>query len=187
MSTSGRSAATLTLNDGKFVDRSYFGYGGGVSGDVKPGWFGWGKDDFQWQFTAGTGIGRYLNDSFDAGLATNYTPAPPRPAPQPQRSINSVKPIFEVGGTVGYQHFWLPNLRSTAVYGYAQYSVPSQLLGPVESTVANKQLQTAHVNLIWSPVAFIDTGVEYMWGQREAVANIHGTEQTLIGKFRVKF
>ena len=46
---------------------------------------------------------------------------------------------------------------------------------------------TAHVNLIWSPVAFIDTGVEYMWGQREVVANIKGTEQALIGMFRVKF
>jgi hypothetical protein len=41
--------------------------------------------------------------------------------------------------------------------------------------------------LIWSPVAFIDTGIEYMWGQRKVVANIYGTEQALIGKFRVKF
>ncbi len=174
----------LTINDGKYVDRSYFGYGGGISGDVRPGWFGWGKDDFQWQFTVGTGIGRYLNDSTDAGLATNYLLVPT--TSEAAASI-LVKPIFELGGTVGYQHFWLPNLRSTAAYGYAQYSVSSQLIGPVESTVANKQLQTAHVNLIWSPVAFIDTGIEYMWGQREVVANIRGTEQTLIGKFRVKF
>src|SRR3984893_7862078 len=48
---------TLTLNDGKFVDRTFVGYGGGVSGDVKPGWFGWEKDDFQFQFSVGSGIG----------------------------------------------------------------------------------------------------------------------------------
>ncbi|HEY3909900.1 MAG TPA: DcaP family trimeric outer membrane transporter [Stellaceae bacterium] len=174
----------LTINDGKYVDHSFFGYGGGLSGDVKPGWFGWGKDDFQWQVTAGSGIGRYLNDSSDAGLATNYLVTPTSVAAAGNVII---KPIFEVGGTVGYQHWWLPNLRSNVAYGYAQYSVPSQLVGPVESTVANKQLQTAHVNLIWSPVAFIDTGLEYMWGQREVVANIRGTEQVLIGKFRVKF
>ncbi len=30
----------------KFVDRTFVGYGGGISGDVKPGWFGWDKDDF---------------------------------------------------------------------------------------------------------------------------------------------
>jgi hypothetical protein len=51
----------------------------------------------------------------------------------------------------------------------------------------NKQLQTAHVNVIWNPVSFIDTGVEYYWGQRKVLANIYGTQQALIGKFRVKF
>ena len=98
-----------------------------------------------------------------------------------------VDPIAAVGGTVGYQHWWLPNLRSNVAYGVEQYSINSKLIGPVESTVANKQLQTAHVNLIWSPVAFIDTGVEYTWGQRKVVANIRGQQQVLIGKFRVKF
>jgi hypothetical protein len=174
----------LTLDDGRFVDRSFFGYGGGLSGDVRPGWFGWAKDDFQWQFSLGSGIGRYINDGTNAGLATNYLVMPTTLA---EANDILVKPIFEVGGTVGYQHWWLSNLRSNVAYGYAQYDIPSQLLGPVEDTEANKQLQTAHVNLIWSPVAFIDTGIEYMWGQREVVANIRGTEQVLIGKFRVKF
>jgi hypothetical protein len=174
----------LTLNDGRFVDRSFFGYGGGISGDVRPGWFGWKKDDFLWELTAGNGLGRYLTDATDAGLATNYVVAPTSAA-----AANGiiVKPVPEVGGILGYQHWWLANLRSTAVFGYAHYEYPSQLIGPVESTVANKQLMTANVNLIWSPVAFIDTGVEYLWGQRQVVANLYGTEQVLIGKFRVKF
>jgi hypothetical protein len=51
----------------------------------------------------------------------------------------------------------------------------------------NKELMTGHVNVIWSPVAFIDTGIEYIWGQRRVLANIYGTQQALIGKFRVKF
>ena len=51
----------------------------------------------------------------------------------------------------------------------------------------NKQLQTVHVNIIWSPVAFVDTGFEYIWGQRKVLANIYGTQQALIGKFQVKF
>jgi hypothetical protein len=57
----------------------------------------------------------------------------------------------------------------------------------VESTVANRQLQAVNFNVIWSPVAFVDTGVEYQWGKRKAVANFTGQEQVLIGKFRVKF
>jgi hypothetical protein len=176
---------TLTLNDGKFVDRTFVGYGGGISGDVKPGWFGWAKDDFQFQFSVGSGIGRYINESNNAALATNYLAVP---ATSAAAASVLVRPIFEYGYALGYQHFWLPNLRSTAVYGYAYTGYPTSLIGPTQGVVSNRVLQTAHVNLIWSPVAFIDAGVEYFWGQRQTASNnIKGDEQTLIGKFRVKF
>jgi hypothetical protein len=176
---------TLTINDGKYVDQKFVGYGGGLSGDVKPNWFGYRKDDFQWQFSVGNGIGRYINDGTNAGLATNYLVTPASPA---AAAGVLVKTIQEFGGTVGYQHFWLPNLRSTLAYGYAVYDVPATLIGPVAGVNVNRQIQTIHVNLIWSPVAFIDTGVEYMWGQRRAAAgDIYGQEQALIGKVRVKF
>jgi hypothetical protein len=179
----------LTINDGKFVDRSIFGYGGGISGDVKPGWFGWAKDDFTWQFTIGNGIGRYLNESDDAALATNYVfgNAAFIPATKAEAGNIIVKPIFEAGVSAGYQHWWWPNLRSNVTFGWSHEAIPSNLVGPLESIAANKQVVTAHVNLIWSPVAFIDTGIEYMWGQRTVLANIRGTEQALIGKFAVKF
>ena len=176
---------TLTVNDGHLVDRTFVGYGGGVSGDVKPGWFGWAKDDFQFQFSVGSGIGRYINESNNAALATNYLTAPATAA---AAANILVRPIFEYGYALGYQHFWLPNLRSTAVYGYAYTGYPTSLIGPTQGVVSNKVLQTAHVNLIWSPVAFVDAGVEYFWGQRvTASSNIKGNAQALIGKFRVKF
>ena len=175
---------TLTVNDGHFIDRSFVGGGGGVSGDVKPGWFGWEKDDFLWQFTVGNGLGRYLNSSNGVALATNFLSSPATAA---AAASILVKPVSEFGYQLGYQHFWLPNLRSTVVYGYEYSDYPTQLIGPTQAITSNKVLQTAHGNLIWSPVAFIDAGVEYMWGQRQTVANIKGQEQALIGKFRVKF
>jgi hypothetical protein len=174
----------LTVTDGRFFSKSYFGFGGSISGDVKPGWFGWNKDDIVMQATAGNGIGRYLNDQTNAALATNYLTAPTTRA-----QANSIlfHPISAFGMQFGYQHWWLPNLRSNINYGFAYYDVSTQLIGPSASMTVNKQLQTAHVNLIWSPVAFIDTGIEYIWGQREVHANIYGTQQALIGKFQVKF
>jgi hypothetical protein len=175
---------TLTINDGRYVNQKYVGYGGGLSGDVKPNWFGYAKDDFQWQFTVGNGLGRYINDGTNAGLATTYLVMPTTVA---SAATVLTRTIPEVGATVGYQHFWVPNLRSTIAYGIERDQVPSQLIGPVAAVNINQQLQTVHFNLIWSPVAFIDTGVEYMWGQRRAVANINGQEQALIGKVRVKF
>jgi len=177
-------ARDLEFNDGRFVNKKFFGYGGGLSGDIKPGWFEWTKDDLQWQFSLGNGIGRYISDSTNAGLATNYTAAPATIA-----AANNVivKPITGFGATLGYQHWWLPDLRSTFAVGYDYYGVPSQLVGPLEALAANKRLTTLHSNLIWSPAAFIDTGLEYHWGQRQVVANLYGTQQVLIGKFRVKF
>ena len=175
---------TLDIVDGRYVNQKFVGYGGGLSGDVKPNWFGYAKDDFQWQFSVGNGIGRYINDGSNAGLATNYLVTPTSAAAAAAILTHTVQ---EFGATVGYQHFWLPNLRSTVAYGIEEDNISSQLIGPVESTVANKELMTVHGNLIWSPVAFIDTGVEYMWGHRKVVANIYGEEQAIIGKVRVKF
>jgi hypothetical protein len=181
----------LTWNDGQFVDRSLLGYGGGVSGDFLPGWFGWAKDDVTWQINAGNGIGRYLVNQNGGGLAANYVVAPGCTTPTTSCALAAtnilVTTIPAVGGVVGYLHWWTPSLRSTIAYGIARFQVPSQLVGPIESTVANKQLQSASVNLIWSPVAFIDIGGEYFWGQRQVVAGLFGTEQVLIGEFRVKF
>jgi hypothetical protein len=181
----------LTWNDGQFVNRSLFGYGGGVSGSVLPGWFGWAEDNITWQFNVGNGLGRYLNDNTNAGLATNYVVAPgcARPTPGCALAATSiiVTTIPSVGGVVGYQHFWAPTLRSTIAYGIARYQVPAIVVGPIEQTVANQRLQSASVNLIWSPVGFVDIGAEYFWGQRRVVANIFGNEQLLIGKFRLKY
>jgi hypothetical protein len=174
----------LDFTDGRFVSQQFIGYGGGISGDIKPGWFGWQKDDIVWQFTVGDGIGRYIYDNLSAALATNYLTTPATAAAA--RNV-LIRPIPEFGAAAGYQHFWRPDLRSTAAFGYAYYDVPSQLVGPTEAIVANKELITTHLNLIWSPVSFIDAGLEYLWGQRRVVANIRGSESTVIGKFRVKF
>ena len=51
----------MQFNDGHFISREYLGYGGHFSGDVKPGWFGWEKDDFLFSFIAGQGLGSYLS------------------------------------------------------------------------------------------------------------------------------
>ena len=139
---------TLDIVDGRYVNQKFVGYGGGLSGDVKPNWFGYAKDDFQWQFTVGNGIGRYINDGSNAGLATNYLVTPTSAAAAAAILTHTVQ---EFGATVGYQHFWLPNLRSTVAYGIEEDNISSQLIGPVELTVANKELMTVHGNLIWSP------------------------------------
>jgi hypothetical protein len=67
------------LNDGRFLDRQWVGYGGAITGDVKPffnvpGPFGlpgaWDKDDITFGVIGGEGLGGY-NPNMQA-VATNF-------------------------------------------------------------------------------------------------------------------
>jgi hypothetical protein len=185
----------LDVNDGRFISRQFVGYGGHVSGDVKPGWFGWAKDDFLFSFVAGEGIGNYSSGGWSnaVALATNFTVPTACRTPVPgctggmAASNVLFNTVFGYSANGGYQHWWLPNLRSTIAAGVAHQDVNSQLIGPSQASTATKEQWNAFVNLVWSPVAFITTGVEYMYGKRIVIANGKGQEQVLIGKFRVAF
>ena len=183
------------VNDGRFISRKFIGYGGHVSGDVKPGWFGWAKDDILFSFVAGEGIGNYSSGGWNnaVALATNFTVptncATPVPGCAGGFAASNVlfKQVFGYSANGGYQHWWLPNLRSTIAAGFAHQDMSSQLIGPMQASSATKEQWNAFVNLVWNPVAFITTGVEYMYGKRITVANGKGQEQVLIGKWRVAF
>jgi len=183
------------VNDGRFVDRSYVGYGGHFSGDVKPGWFGWNKDDILFSAIVGEAIGPFSSGGLSSAfqLASNFSVATSCATPTPNctglasASNVLVKPIFAYSATGGYQHWWLPNLRSTFAAGMWHQDVSSQLIGPTEANSANKELWNAFVNLVWNPVAFITTGVQYMYGHRVTVANAKGNEQVFAFKWRVAF
>jgi hypothetical protein len=185
----------LRYNDGHYIDRTYLGYGGHFSGDVHPGWFGWAKDDFLFSVIAGEAIGVYSSGGWALAvpMATNETVttacANPIPGCVGGAAASNVlfKPVFGYSTNGGYQHWWLPNLRSTIAAGVAHQDVNSQLVGPTEANALSKEQWNAFANLVWNPVAFITTGVEYMYGRRIVVSNAKGNESVLIGKFRVAF
>jgi len=185
----------LNYNDGHFIDRTYIGYGGHFSGDVHPGWFGWAKDDFLFSFVAGEGIGVYSSGGWSLAvpMATNFTVATSCASPtrtcQGGNAASNVlfNPVFGYSTNGGYQHWWLPNLRSTIAAGMAHQDMNSQLIGPSQASTMSKEQWNTFVNLVWNPVAFITAGVEYMYGRRIVVANGKGNEQALIAKWRVSF
>jgi len=185
----------LNYNDGRYIDRTYLGYGAHIAGDVKPGWFGWNKDDFLFSFVVGEGIGNYVSggEATMIPMATNFTVATSCATATPTciggNAASNVlfKPVFGYSTNGGYQHWWTPELRSTIAAGVAQQDVSSQLIGPTQAIAANKELWSAFINLVWNPVAFITTGVQYAYGKRIVVSNAKGNENVLIGKFRVAF
>jgi hypothetical protein len=183
------------VQDGRFINQKFTGFGGHISGDVHPGWFGYNKDDFLFSFVIGDAIGNYASGGEKTlyPLATNFTVttacANPTPACTGQFAASNilVSPIMSGSAQAGYQHWWLPNLRSTIAAGAAAQDVNSQLIGPTQAIAVNKVLFNTFVNLVWNPVAFITTGVEYMYGYRRVVANLSGHEHVGIYKFRVAF
>jgi hypothetical protein len=76
--------------------------------------------------------------------------------------------------------------------GILHEDIPTNLIGtPTASTDVragfNKEGLTAHLNLIWSPVPFINTGIEYVYGHRVTTFNAKGDENILDVSFQVKF
>jgi hypothetical protein len=214
----------LELNDGAFLNQNFFGYGGGVSGLVKPNWLGWAKDNFGFNFYMGPGLGHYANPS-GAGepttvnaLATNWGLVGTAcnvftgvgcygNAAGGEGAVNAANAalvrtstVLQYGGEANYQHWWMPNLRSTISAGFQTQDIPTSLVvtsGPNVITNAfpsnanalayNKVLVTAHANLIWSPVSFIDTGFEFVWGHRLTLLGATGSMDVLDYAFKVKF
>src|SRR5204862_419068 len=74
--------------------------------------------------------------------------------------------IVSWSGRIGYQHWWTPELRSTVDFSVNHSDVPA-LVQASGRAANNKELALSHINLIWSPVAFVDVGIEGGWGHRE--------------------
>jgi hypothetical protein len=201
---------TLQIKDGAFLDRQYTGYGVHFSGDVKPGWFGWDRDDITWQFNYGDGIGRYLGgNSTDFSLITNYPAVAPGSAAAAANILSKTTVMW--GGNAGYQHRWTPTLRSNISAGILHHDISNVgnagagfvcgMNTPGTSAAAalnnrltgasgcstNKELVSAELNLIWNPVPFADIGIEYFHGHRLVLSNLKGDVNGLISRFRVNF
>lgn len=175
----------LKYNDGHFINKEYLGYGGGVQGWIRTPWFGWERDQIEYGLGAGEGIGRQLSGSTNDALDTNYGAFPVTSLATANAVI--VKPITEFTGFVGYTHQWLPELRSNISAGVRHEDYNSTLIGPTQALAADKELVTAHANLIWAPVPFVDVGLEYFYGHRQVVANARGDINSIITRFRMRF
>jgi hypothetical protein len=198
----------LQFKDGVFVDKTLQGFGGHIGGDVKPGWFGWAKDGFTFHMVAGENLGRYLGgNSSMFSVVSNYPSTAPTAAGAQAVVLRS---SFAFGGNASYTHWWLPNLRSYAATGIAHHDIPTNLrtvtaggstgvsavcagginaarLTGTGGCGLNKELVSASFGTIWSPVAFVDVGVEYSYGHRLSVSNLKGDVNAITTKFTLRF
>jgi hypothetical protein len=186
----------ITLNDGEFVSRSWIGYGGSISGNF----FTWGKDNLTWGVVAGEGIGNMISSMGSGAVATNFGGALVGQAfngldsrsffttnRRLYDSAVSGTTTTSFGARIGYQHWWTPELRSTVDFSMEHSDNNAFYLQASGRAAANKELDLAHANLIWSPVAFVDLGVEGAWGHRQTVSNLRGDAWTMQTSLKFRF
>jgi hypothetical protein len=113
-----------------------------------------GKDDFRFVATAGNAIGRYSDGFFQDGVVD---------------ADGRIRLPRQWGWYAGYRHFWKQDLRSNLVLSSASESNPAVTAGSV-----NRTTRSVHANLIWSPVANTDLGVEYIYADRETEDGLKG-------------
>lgn len=138
-------AATPTVPARASLEDESTGYGLSVSGKFNLGK----NDDIRYMVTGGSGIGRYI------GLALNNDAV--------LDSTGDLDNIDVIAGFVGWRHVFSPKLRTNLFYSRADYDQDVDLTG----LGITKGAQSAHLNLIYTPLPKLDLGAELIWGQRE--------------------
>src|SRR5690606_12895847 len=72
--------------------------------------------------------------------------------------------------TVGLTQQFNDKLRGTLGYGYMSFDQDAGYLAAVDQTKTNKDLWQAWANVFYSPTKPLSFGLEYVYGEREAVA-----------------
>ena len=133
------------------VSDSTSGYAISVSG--KTGLKRWDeRDNLQLQFSYGRGYSHYVNDlgSIDAPDAIFN---------ENTGKLEAV-PVFAM--YAAFQKWWSPNMRSNFVFGYVNVN---NKYTPGAATIYDTTNRFS-VNYIWSPIARIDLGAEFLIGSR---------------------
>ncbi len=128
-----------------------------------------GQDNLMLQFNYGNAMGRYMESGFDDAFLNPVT--------------HDIETNNQYGGVVAYQHFWMENLRSTVMYSLAERDNDSNFV----SDTVDKQYQSVHANLIWSPIPRVNMGLEYIWGYREIENGDDGDMNRVQAGFQYKF
>ncbi|WP_082053948.1 DcaP family trimeric outer membrane transporter [Methyloterricola oryzae] len=165
-SLSAAGMARLIRNSQNTADNESSRWGGAVSlaGRVKT----FDLDNIRFMLNYGNVLGRYTTyDIFnDGALEPNGTVA-----------------LFDVfAAFISYQHWWNANWRSTVAYGFAQADNPAFVAG-----TANRQAQSVHVNLLWSPLLQTTIGLEYIYARRELESGESGDLQRVQFSTRFNF
>ena len=125
----------------------------GVAGKFMVGDF----DDLRWQVNYGNALGRYMGlNSFNVGALD---------------ANNDINLTTQYGVLGAYRHVWNDQLRSSFGASFSNADNDTSISG----FSVPESYQSAHADIIWSPVSRMSLGAEYIWGRRKDESGDDGT------------
>jgi hypothetical protein len=114
-------------------------------------------DDLRWQVNYGNALGRYLGlNSYNVGALD---------------ATNNIVLTTQYGAFAAYRHVWNDRLRSSLGASFSNADNDTAISG----LAVPKSYQSAHVDIIWSPVSRLSLGAEYIWARRKDESGDDGT------------
>jgi len=145
------------------LDDSTTGAAIGVAGKFRVG----DRDDLRWQVNYGNALGRYLGlNSFNVGVLDEN---------------NDIDLTIQYGVLAAYRHVWNDRFHSSFGASFSSADNDTSLSG----FAVPESYQSAHADIIWSPVDRMSVGAEYIWGRREDESGEDGTLNRL--QFSAKY
>jgi hypothetical protein len=128
------------------------GYGLSLAGKIPVG-----RDDIRFTVSGGDGIGRYIaiNTVNDAAVAAD----------------GDLEAFSAYAAYIAYRHVWSDKWRSTATVSMLRADHDVALT----SDAVTKSVNSASLNLLYSPVPKITVGVEYRHAEREVESGADGS------------
>ena len=134
----------LKIDEGSIEDAE-FGAAIGLAGKFLVG----DRDDLRWQVNYGTALGRYMGiNAFNVGALD---------------SDGSIELTTQYGIVAAYRHVWSDRFHSSFGASFASADNDTAITG----LAVPRSYQSAHADIVWSPVERMSIGAEYIWGRRK--------------------
>jgi len=139
--------------DQQGIDNAEIGGAISVAGKFGVG----GRDDLRWQVNYGNALGRYMGlNAFNVGALD---------------ANNEIDLTSQYGAMAAYRHVWNDKLHSSFGASIARADNDTAISG----FAVPESYQSAHADIIWSPVKRMSLGAEYIWARREDESGDDGT------------
>ena len=136
------------------VNDTAIGYGLSFAGKIPT----FGKDDIRFTVSGGDGIGRYLaiNTVGDAGVDAG----------------GKLHPVEIINGFIAYRHPWSEQWRTNVLVSAYHANTGQVGLGTDFGAGVTRNVRSAAINLLYSPIPKLTLGGEYRHARRDTVGNL---------------